>query len=116
MGGNVDVQKTIKNQPDPSGRSGWGRRRYYLLNYLWEHLPPSLWITTPVVLGLCVVAAQYLSDKSQTTNEPTNHSWGCWDNLGLSLLLLSVFVLAFWLPLFLVIIMLFVVGGHYYRD
>ncbi len=99
----------------PVGLAG-GVGVYYLLNYLWEHLSPSLWITTPVVLGLCMVAAQYLSDKSQTTNKPTNDSWGWWDTLGLSLLLLSVFVLAFWLPLFLVIIMLFAIGLYYYRD
>ena len=99
----------------PVGLAG-GVGVYYLLNCLWEHLSPSLWITTPVVLGLCMVAAQYLSDKSQTTNKPTNDSWGWWDTLGLSLLLLSVFVLAFWLPLFLVIIMLFAIGLYYYRD
>ena len=99
----------------PVGLAG-GVGAYYLLRYLWEHVSPSLWITIPVALGLCVVAVQYLSDKAQTANEPADHSWGWWDTLGFSLLLLSVFVLAFWLPLFLVVFMLFVIGLYYYRD
>jgi len=109
-------KKSLKiNLTLPAGLAG-GVGVYYLLRYLGEYLYPCWWITIPVVLGLCVVVERCLSDKAQTTNEPTNDSWGWWDTLGLSLLLLSVFVLAFWLPLFLVIIMLFVVGGHYYRD
>lgn len=99
----------------PVGLAG-GVGVYYLLRYLGEYLYPSLWITIPVVLGLCVVAARYLSGEEQTISQPTTHPWGGWDTLGLSLVLLSVFVLAFWLPLFLVIIMLFVIGLHYYRD
>ncbi len=81
---------------------------YFLYRYL------SIWILIPVALGVGVACCW--SGEEQTISQPTTHSWGWWDTLGLSLLLLSVFVLAFWLPLFLVVIMLFVIGLHYYRD
>lgn len=83
---------------------------YFLYRYL------SIWILIPVALGLGVGVACCWSGEEQTISQPTTHPWGGWDTLGLSLVLLSVFVLAFWLPLFLVVIMLFAIGLYYYRD
>ena len=54
----------------PAGLAG-GVGVYYLLNYLWEHLSPSLWITTPVVLGLCGGGCA-ISVRQGTDNERAN--------------------------------------------